>query len=98
MLRFTEFLGVEYGPRGILSIAFHPGNVATDMGLGLPDVVHSILIDTLNLAANTVVWLTSSRREWLAGRYVSTNWDMAELEARADEIAKGDKLKVRMVV
>ena len=54
------------------------------------------LIDTVDLAADSLVWLTEARKEWLSGRYVSANWDVTELEARKDEIVKGDKLKFKM--
>lgn len=50
------------------------------------------------MAADTIVYLTQKKREWLAGRYVSCNWDMPEFLAKKDDIVKGDKLKVRMVV
>jgi hypothetical protein len=45
-----------------------------------------------------MVWLTQERREWLAGRYISCNWDMEELMMKKDEIVKGDKLKMKLVV
>lgn len=45
-----------------------------------------------------MAWLTSERRPWLSGRYLSVNWDVDDLEAMKDEIVKGDKLKMRMVV
>jgi hypothetical protein len=34
----------------------------------------------------------------LNGRYLSAKWDVDELEAMKDEIVKGGKLKMRMVV
>jgi len=37
-------------------------------------------VDEPELAADTLVWLTRERRKWLAGRYVSYNWDMEELD------------------
>ena len=40
--------------------------------------------------------MTSERREWLAGRYINVTWDLPELEAKKDEIIKGDKLKVKL--
>ena len=79
-----------------MPIAFHPGVIATDMGSSLPEEYHPLLIDTVELAADSLVWLTETRKEWLSGRYVSANWDVTELEARKDEIVKGDKLKFKM--
>lgn len=36
LLRFTEFLCVEYGEKGLMAFSIHPGNVPTDMVKG-PD-------------------------------------------------------------
>ena len=54
-------------------------------------------MDTPEVSADTVVFLTRERRTWLAGRYIDTTWDMPELLARKQEIIDGDKLKMRMV-
>jgi hypothetical protein len=56
------------------------------------------LIDTTELCAGFMVWLTKESRAWLSGRYLSATWDVEELEAKRDEIVSGDKLKYRMVV
>ena len=99
-MRFTEFLEVEYGARGIIPMAYHPGAVMTEMANKLPqDVLNSVTsTDTPELAGDMVVWMSKERRQWLAGRYVSCNWDLTELEAKKDEIVKGDKLKFKMIV
>lgn len=55
------------------------------------------MIDTPQVAADVMVFLTRERRDWLAGRYVDCTWDMEEFLAKEDEIVKGDKLKMRMV-
>lgn len=56
------------------------------------------LTDTPALAGDTIAFLTQGRREWLAGRYVSCQWDMEELMARETEIVEGNKLKMRMAL
>ena len=56
------------------------------------------MTDTPELCAGFAVWLTKGQRAWLNGRYVSATWDVDELLAKKDEIVKGDKLKLRMVV
>lgn len=53
--------------------------------------------ESAELSADTIVYLTRERREWLGGRYVNCTWDMPELMAQKDEIVKDDKLKVRLV-
>ena len=57
-----------------------------------------MLKDTVDVGADTIVFLTQERRVWLAGRYVDCCWDMPELLSREEEIVEGDKLKMRMVV
>jgi len=42
--------------------------------------------------------LVGEKRDWLAGRYINCTWDMPELMAQKDEVVKGDKLKVRLVI
>jgi hypothetical protein len=58
----------------------------------------AVFVETTELSADTIVYLTKERREWLAGRYINCTWDMPELMAQKDEIIKGDKLKVRLVL
>ncbi|KNG88842.1 putative oxidoreductase, short chain dehydrogenase/reductase family [Aspergillus nomiae NRRL 13137] len=98
LMRFTEFIMTDYGAQGIVAHTVHPGGVATDMSLRMPESYHIYLNDTPELAGNTVVWLTRERREWLAGRYISVNWDVEELLTRKDDIVGSDKLKMRMVL
>lgn len=57
-----------------------------------------VFVDTPALCGDTLVYLTSERREWLGGRYVNVTWDMPQLMAKEKELVEGDKLKVRMVV
>ncbi|GAB7349633.1 hypothetical protein MBLNU459_g0313t3 [Dothideomycetes sp. NU459] len=97
LLRVAEFTQEEYKDQGILCYCIHPGGVKTDLATALPQqAIDEWLIDEPQLAADTVVWLTKERREWLGGRYVSVTWDMEELLGKKDEIVKGDLLKVRM--
>jgi NAD(P)-dependent dehydrogenase (short-subunit alcohol dehydrogenase family) len=98
LLRLTDFLNVEYGDQGLIAYCMHPGAVPTELSWKMPDFVKVNLIDTPELMADTVVYLTQKRREWLRGRYVSCNWDMPELLDMQDEIVEQDKLKMRMVV
>ena len=99
ILRLREYLVVEYRAQGLLPIAVHPGAVATEMGLTtLPKKYLGNLKDTRELAADTIVWLTQERKDWLAGRYLGASCDMPEVMARKDEIVQGDKLKVKLVL
>lgn len=98
LLRLTEILNVENAQPGLIAYCMHPGAVPTDLSEKMPDYVKVNLIDTPELMADTVVFLTQERREWLRGRYLSCNWDMPELLSMEEEIIKGDKLKMRMCV
>jgi NAD(P)-dependent dehydrogenase (short-subunit alcohol dehydrogenase family) len=99
LIRFSEFINAEYGEQGILSLAVHPGGVPTELSSGLPAAVaKQVLIDQPALAADTFVWLTAERRDWLASRYISSTWDMEELVGMKDKIVKKDLLKIRLDV
>lgn len=100
VLRFTEFVAAEYGSQGVLAYAIHPGNIATEiMGAdGPPKELAFVFTETTELPADTIVFLTKEKRDWLNGRYINTTWDMPQIMAMEDEIVKGDKLKVRLVV
>ncbi|KAI1346832.1 putative short-chain type dehydrogenase [Xylaria sp. FL0043] len=102
VLRLTEFLHAEYSAKGILAFSIHPGNVPTDMTSGpdgkVPEELAHIFVETPELAADSIVYLTKEKRDWLGGRYVNVTWDLPELMSKKDEIVKGDKLKVQLVV
>ncbi|KAK5685872.1 hypothetical protein LTS10_001985 [Elasticomyces elasticus] len=94
--RFTECISAEYPE--VLSYSVHPGGVATELASGLPEALLPLLTDKPQLAANTMVWLTAERREWLQGRYISATWDMYELLQKKQDIVSGDLLKAKMRV
>lgn len=98
LIRFSEFINAEYGEQGVLSFAVHPGGVPTELAKGMPEGMHRVLIDKPALAADTFVWLTAERRYWLAGRYISSTWDMKEFSDMKDDVVKKDLLKVRLDV
>ncbi|KAI1467545.1 NAD(P)-binding protein [Daldinia caldariorum] len=99
VLRLSEFISAEYGDRGIVAYAIHPGNILTDMVAGvMTPELKKVFTETPELSADSLVYLTSERRDWLAGRYINVTWDLPELVEKKDEIVKGDKLKVRLIV
>ncbi|KAI4288646.1 MAG: hypothetical protein L6R35_002099, partial [Caloplaca aegaea] len=94
LLRFSEFTNADYGEQGIVAFSLHPGGVKTETALNMPQAVKdTLLIDAPELAANTIVYLTRQRQEWLRGRYVDVTWDMDEFFARKDEIVEKDLLR-----
>ncbi|KAI0266764.1 NAD-P-binding protein [Gloeopeniophorella convolvens] len=74
--RFTEFVASEYPD--IKVFALHPGVIETELGVfgqhGLPNE------DTLALPAATTLYITSGKANYLSGRFVSSRWDLAEVE------------------
>lgn len=98
LLRFTESINAEYGEEGIICHVVHPGSVMTEMASGMPAEMHHVLSDTLALGADTLVWLTAEKRQWLAGRYISSAWDMEQLAKKKAKITEDDLLRVRMDV
>ncbi|XXH02949.1 hypothetical protein Hte_009339 [Hypoxylon texense] len=96
LLRLTEYLMAEYSDQGLLSYSFHPGGVATDLARGLPEQTQAWLKCTPALSGDTIAFLTSQRQEWLAGRYLSAMWDMAEFFDKKEEIIEKDSLKMKM--
>ncbi|TGO39597.1 hypothetical protein BHYA_0051g00380 [Botrytis hyacinthi] len=66
LVKFTETLCVEFRDQDLLAYSVHPGAVVTDLAKGLPEELHNILVDTPELAADTIPYLTSQKRKWLA--------------------------------
>jgi len=96
VMRFSEFTNVEYPE--ILAYSIHPGGVLTELAKKMGKDMEHLLIDQPRLAADTMVFLTAERREWLRSRYVSVTWDMKELLEKRQKIEDEDLLKVRLAV
>jgi hypothetical protein len=48
----------------------------------------------VNLPANFLVWLSQPKTKFLNGKIVWANWDVEELEARAEEIQAGPMMTI----
>lgn len=94
--RLCEFVQADHDQDGIKCFAIHPGGVSTELGRNMPENMHGYLIDEPELAAGFTVWLSSGKADWAKGRYLSANWDVAELTALKDEILRDDLLVNRM--
>ncbi|KAI0393499.1 NAD(P)-binding protein [Xylariaceae sp. FL0594] len=101
-LRLTEFIDAEYAGKGVVAFSVHPGNIVTDMtdnpDFPMQEDLVPVFVDTVELAGDSIVYLTAKRREWLGGRYINLTWDLPELMSMEQEIVKDDKLKLRMVL
>lgn len=52
-------------------------------------------METLELSADSVVFLVAKERQWLSGRYINCTWDLPELMLKEAAIMQGDKLKTK---
>ncbi|KAI1386833.1 NAD(P)-binding protein [Hypoxylon trugodes] len=102
VLRLSEFIVEEYGDKGVLAYCIHPGNIVTELLAGgldsLDPIYRPVFTETAELSADSLVYLTSQKRDWLGGRYINVTWDLPELMDKKDEIVQGDKLKIKLVI
>lgn len=96
--RLTEAVAETYGEQGVVAYSVHPGMVRTTPPPGFPEAMLEFAHDDPGLCGAFLIWLVKEKREWLTGRYLSSNWDVEELEEKREEIVAKDKLKMRMVV
>jgi hypothetical protein len=75
-LQFFLIAVLDYPEIKVFSV--DPGSVQTDMfnEFGAPIPANS----TIGLAASTIQYLTSGKADYLSGRFVSSTWDLAEVE------------------
>ncbi|KAK1466246.1 short-chain dehydrogenase, partial [Colletotrichum cuscutae] len=93
LIRFTEFVQDEYGDQGVLTFSIHPGGIPTELSSNLPERLQFRMRDTPELAAHSIPYLTSVKREWLGGRWISCMWDMPTLVTMEKKIVEGNLLK-----
>jgi NAD(P)-dependent dehydrogenase (short-subunit alcohol dehydrogenase family) len=96
--RLIEIAATQYADQGLLFYSVHPGTVATTPPPGMPADVLVASPDEPGLCGSMCLWLIKERREWLSGRYVSSDWDAEELEQKREDIVGRDLLKARMGV
>ncbi|KAL8811655.1 MAG: hypothetical protein Q9200_001625 [Gallowayella weberi] len=99
-LRLVEMMARQYEKDGLLSVAVHPGAVATETAMAGPQEFIPFLVDSVDLCGAFCVWLTrdSQSMMWLSGRYLSSKWDVDELLEKKAEIIDGDLLKASMKI
>ena len=96
--RITEYIAAENKDDGVQAIAFHPGGVGgTDLTSKSPAFMRRFYTETPELAAGTVVYLTTHRAAYLNGRYVDARWDLEELERLKEKIEKEDLLRLSLL-
>ena len=100
MNSFTEYVDREQQDLGtdIRCVALHPGGVNTGLTdkESLPEAIRRILIDSPELPGASALYLSTDRADFLMGRFVSSTWDMEELEGLKDKVAKEDLLRTKV--
>ncbi|KAJ3773822.1 NAD-P-binding protein [Lentinula raphanica] len=97
--RFIEYVALEHP--AVKCFTLHPGTIKTESIIAAIPFWESIAVDTLELPAATVLKLTdgSGRFDWLSGKFVSSNWDLEEVERNSKEdIMNKGLLSTRIVV
>ena len=74
LLQMSDIIANEYSEQGLVFFCMHPGGVATELALNMPEAMHAHLIDDTSMAGDTVAWLTQERHTWLNGCFISANW------------------------
>ncbi|ETW77150.1 hypothetical protein HETIRDRAFT_441698 [Heterobasidion irregulare TC 32-1] len=77
--RFVEHMKLETPEIKVFSL--HPGSIKTDLAMQNPQFERA-MVDTTQLAAATALYLTAGNADWLSGRFVSSNWDLKEVEEK----------------
>jgi NAD(P)-dependent dehydrogenase (short-subunit alcohol dehydrogenase family) len=94
--RLCEFVNVDHGEDGVKCFAADPGGVATSLAKNMPSEMHAHLVDSPDLAAGFIVWLCSGAADWARGRFLSSNWGVAELSQLKNHILQNDLLVNRL--
>lgn len=87
LIKIMEFLAAE-NPT-VFAAALHPGMVDTNILRSSGADPSKLPIDSVDLPAEFMVWLTSPEAAFLNGRCAWANWDVDELKAKADRIESG---------
>ncbi|CZT43556.1 uncharacterized protein RSE6_03617 [Rhynchosporium secalis] len=97
LARLSEILGSDIPETVARFISIHPGVVATDMnvksGFGA-----SVLKTDMKLTGDFIAWTASEEASFLAGRFVSVNWDVDEIVQRKPEILEKDLFRADLTM
>ncbi|KAF7512746.1 hypothetical protein GJ744_000313 [Endocarpon pusillum] len=91
-IKTLEFLAAE-NPK-MFACSVHPGMIETDIFLKSGARPDQLPMDTVQLPAHFMVWLSTPNAQFLNGKFVWANWDVEELQSQAKEIESSDKMSV----
>lgn len=84
-LMLKAFLTVGFGEQGLAAYCIHPDSVKTELAHEILEYMRKIL-DEWELVGDTLVWLTTERRPWLADKYINLTSDMEDIHFKRKEI------------
>jgi len=90
----SEYLLADYKQQGLLIYSVQPASVSIRAD-GVPKGVNFL---SQQLTGDTIAYLSSNRREWLAGRCISCWWDMEEFMKKEAEVVRKDLLKLQITL
>ncbi|KAH8585602.1 hypothetical protein B0O99DRAFT_696312 [Bisporella sp. PMI_857] len=90
--QMADCLMVDHGHEGLLAYSIHSSRTPTK---GIPHPANQDHLNQLEPDGNAIVYLTTKRREWLAGRHISSTQNARELVAHKDVIVRDDLLKYK---
>lgn len=94
-VKLLEFVAAEQP--NVFVASLHPGLVETNIFSKAGAKKEMMPMDTVQLPAHFLVWLTSPEARFLKGRLAFANWDVNELQAQAGEISAGTTMTVGVV-
>jgi NAD(P)-dependent dehydrogenase (short-subunit alcohol dehydrogenase family) len=107
VIRLTDSVAEEVREKGVHLFALSPGSVDTELRAGavesaagrrwLTKVNPNPQWVPAEAPAAAVVLLASGKADGLTGRFLSVDWDLARLAAKAGDIAARDVLQLRLM-
>ncbi|KAF2790239.1 NAD(P)-binding protein [Melanomma pulvis-pyrius CBS 109.77] len=92
-IKLGEYIDLEQP--NIRTFSVHPGIVEAEGGRGaVVDNFTPFAKDKQALTAGLTLYLQKPKADFLRGGFISTNWDVEEMEKHKDEIVEGKLLKL----
>ena len=92
VLTLDTYILLEYP--SLRSFTLFPGIVLTPLASEAPEFI-KYAKDHAELAGMLCLYLADPRADFLKGMVMSVNWDVEEVEAHKDEIAKQNLLQIK---
>ncbi|TVY37691.1 Short chain dehydrogenase [Lachnellula subtilissima] len=90
--KIMEYLAVENPNHFVCTI--HPGMIETKVFQATGAKAEQLPMDTVDLPAHFLVWLSQPKTKFLNGKLVWSNWDVEELCAQSEKIENSTMLTI----